>query len=71
MKFPAEFDEINGSFEPINDMLSVCRRKARARNDADSVVLVSAVQALSNLVRDLERNLLLAEDQRFRIVRAA
>jgi hypothetical protein len=71
MKLAAEFDEINGRFQPINDMLTLCRQKARDTHDADYLALVQAVQALSNRVRDLERNLLLAEDQRFRVVRAA
>ena len=67
MKFATEFEEINGRFQPINDMLSICRQKARATHDPDYLALVRAVQALSNEVRDLERNLLVAEDHRFRI----
>ena len=38
---------------------------ARATHDPDYLALVSAVQALSNELRDLERNLLMAEDRRF------
>lgn len=68
MKLATEFDEISGRFQPINDMLSVCRKKAEATKDADYSALVQAVQALSNEVRNLERSLL-AEDRRF--VRAA
>jgi hypothetical protein len=67
MKFATEFAEIDGRFQPINDMLSICRQKARATHDADYLALVRAVQALSNEVRDLERNLLMAEDHRFRV----
>ena len=44
---------------PINDMLSICREKARATHDPDYLALVRAVQALSNELRDLERNLLM------------
>ena len=59
MKLAAEFDEINGRFQPINDMLNVCRERARAANDTDYLALLKAVQALSNELRDLERSLLL------------
>ena len=71
MSLAAESEEINGRFQPINDMLTVCRDRARATNDADYLALVTAVQALGNAVRNLERNLLIAEDQRFRVVRAS
>lgn len=71
MKLAAKFDEINGRFQTINDMLSLSHERARARKDADYSALVQAVQALSNEVRDLERSLLLAEDAKFRVVRAA
>src|SRR5215469_12393753 len=65
MKLASEFGEIDGRFQPINDMLNMCREKARASHDPDYLALVRAVQALSNEVRDLERNLLMAEDHRF------
>ena len=65
VKLASEFGEIDGRFQPINDMLSICREKARASHDPDYLALVRAVQALSNEVRDLERNLLMAEDRRF------
>jgi hypothetical protein len=71
MRLASEFEEINGRFQPINDLLSMCRERARATGDAEYLPLVIAVQALSNLVRDLERSLLLAEDNRFRFDRAA
>lgn len=58
MKPAAEFDEIKGRFEPIIDMLTLCKEKARVANDTDSLALVRAVQALTKEVRDLERKLL-------------
>lgn len=58
MKPAAEFDEIKGRFEPIIDMLSLCKEKARAEKNANSLALVRAVQALTREVRDLERRLL-------------
>ena len=58
MKPAAEFDEIKGRFEPIIDMLALCKEKARATNDTDSLALVRAVQALAKEMRDLERKLL-------------
>ena len=58
MKPAAEFEEINGRFEPINDMLAVCKEKAQVTSDTDSLALVRAVQALTKEVRNLERKLL-------------
>lgn len=58
MKPAAEFEEINGRFEPINDILAICKEKAMVASDADSLALVRAVQALSKEVRNLERKLL-------------
>jgi len=58
MKPATEFKEISGRFEPINDMLLVCRNKARSGNDANLLALVEAVQAVSNELRDLERRML-------------
>ena len=58
MKPAAEFEEINGRFEPIDDMLAMCREKARAANNPESLALVRAVQALTRELRDLERKLL-------------
>jgi len=61
MTFPVEYDQIEGLFQPINDILSLCRERGRATRDPDYLALVRVVQALSNEVRNLERNLLLAE----------
>lgn len=58
MKPAAEFDEIKGRFEPIIEMLSLYKEKARAEKNAESLALVRAVQALTREVRDLERRLL-------------
>ena len=61
MNFPVEFDQIEGRFKPINDILGLCRERGRVAKDPDYLALVRVVQALSNEVRNLERNLLLAE----------
>ena len=58
MKPAAEFEEIKGRFEPIIEVLTLCKEKARVANDADSLALVRAVQALAREVQDLERKLL-------------
>jgi len=68
MNFPVEFDEIDGRFQPINDMLWVCQETAKASHDSDYLALIRAIRALSNELRDLERNLLASHDRRFREV---
>lgn len=58
MKPAAEFGEIKGRFERINDILAMCKMRAQKARNADSLALVGAVQALTRELRDMERNLL-------------
>lgn len=58
MKPAGEFEEIKGRFEPIIDMLSIYKEKAKATRNAESLALVRAVHALTIEVQNLERRLL-------------
>ena len=61
MKPATEFEEINGRFEAIDELLVVCQANAEETHDMEYATLVVAVQRLSKEVRSLERNLLAIE----------
>jgi len=58
MKPAKEFEEINGRFDAIDELLVVCQARAEETHDMEYATLVVAVQRLSKEVRSLERNLL-------------
>jgi len=58
MKPAAEFEQIDGRFEGIDELLFICRAMADETHDMRCAMLVSSVQRLSREVRSLEENLL-------------